>query len=192
MEKFARYFVICAFLFLACEKPEKKIDRIALTNRYFEILDASKTSEIEDLLLDSLVTRETEYDYSYTFSKAAYVEWLKWDSVFDPDYKILKIEQDSGVIKARVLKTDIRIDFLHKAPIVTDQEFYFKDDKISTIVTTNYLVFNDSIFVKNREAFLNWMDLNHPDNNDFIFDQTKVGGIKYLKAIELFKNRTTD
>ena len=178
--------------FSACKNPEKEIDHLALTNRYFEILDASKTSEIENLLLDSLVTRETDYDYTYTFSKAAYVEWLRWDSVFNPNYKILNIEQDSAVVKVRVSKMDTRINFLHKAPIVTDQEFHFKDDKISTIVTTKYVEFNDSIFVKNRETFLNWMDQNHPDLNDFIFDQTKAGGLKYLKAIKLYKNKTID
>jgi len=178
--------------FSACKKPEKKIDHLTLTNRYFEILDASKTSEIEDLLLDSLVTRETEYDYTYTFSKAAYVEWLRWDSVFNPNYKILNIEQDSTVVKVRVSKMDTRINFLHKAAIVTDQEFHFKKDKISTIVTTNYVEFNDSIFVKNRETFLNWMGQNHPDFNDFIFDQTKAGGLKYLKAIKLYQNKTID
>ena len=178
--------------FSACKNSEKEIDHLALTNRYFEILDTSKTSEIEDLLSDSLVTRENDYDYTYTFSKAAYVEWIRWDSVFDPNYKILNIAQDSNVVKVRVSKIDTRINFLHNAPIVTDQEFHFKEDKISAIVTTKYVVFNDSIFVKNRETFLNWMDQNHPDLNDFIFDQTKAGGLKYLKAIKLFKNNTID
>lgn len=178
--------------FSACKKSEKKIDHLALTKRYFEILDASKTSEIEGLLLDSLVTRETDYDYTYTFSKAAYVEWLRWDSVFNPNYKILNIEQDSAVVKVRVSKMDTRINFLHKVPIVTDQEFHFKEDKISAIVTTKYVEFNDSIFVKNRETFLNWMDQNHPDLNDFIFDQTKAGGLKYSKAIKLYQNNTID
>ena len=131
-------------------------------------------------------------DSTYTFSKVAYVEWLRWDSVFNPNYQILKIEQDSAVVKVRVSKMDTRINFLHKVPIVTDQEFHFKEDKISAIVTTKYVVFNDSIFVKNRETFLNWMDQNHPDLNDFIFDQTKAGGLKYLKAIKLFKNNTID
>ena len=111
--------------FSACKNSEKEIDHLALTNRYFEILDTSKTSEIEDLLSDSLVTRENDYDYTYTFSKAAYVEWLRWDSVFDPNYKILNIAQDSNVVKVRVSKIDTRINFLHNAPIVTDQVFHF-------------------------------------------------------------------
>lgn len=135
------------------------------------------------------MTRETEYDYEQTFSKNEYVEWLKWDAVFEPTYKILKIEQDNETVKAQVSKTDKRISFLHQEPIVTEQVFRFNNNKISSIETTKYVTFNDSVFVDNREKLLKWVENNHPELNGFIYDQTESGGMKYLKAIELYTNK---
>ncbi|MBL7471211.1 hypothetical protein [Robertkochia sediminum] len=156
--------------------------------KYYEVLDQSDISGIETLLTDSLLTKETEYDYEQTFSKEEYMEWLKWDSVFEPTYKILEIAQVNGTVTAKISKTDRRISFLHNEPIVTDQVIRFDKDKIISIETTKYVIFNDSTFVKNRDKLLNWIDENHPELNGFIYDQTKTGGLKYLKAIELFEH----
>ena len=156
---------------------------------YYEVLDKSNVSGIETLLTDSLLTKETEYDYEQTFSKKEYVEWLKWDSVFEPSYKILEIGQENGTVKAKISKTDKRISFLHKDSIVTVQVIRFDKDKITSIETTKYVIFNDSLFVANREKLLNWVDENHPELGGFINDQTKAGAMKYLKAIELYKNK---
>ena len=87
---------------------------------HYEVLDKSNISGIETLITDSLSTEETEYNYVQTFSKKDYVEWLKWDSVFEPTYKILEIKQKNGTVKAKISKTDKRIIFLHQEPIVTD------------------------------------------------------------------------
>ena len=72
---------------------------------------------------------------------------------------------------------------------MTDQVIRFDKDKITSIETTKYVIFNDSLFVANREKLLNWVDENHPELGGFINDQTKTGGMKYLKAIELYENK---
>tara|TARA_R110002167_G_C12410901_1_gene627904 strand:- start:185 stop:532 length:348 start_codon:yes stop_codon:yes gene_type:complete len=113
---------------------------------------------------------------------------LKWDSIFDPTYKILQIEQEDEIVKAKISKIDKRISFLHQEPIVTNQIIRFDNDKIIGLETTVYVIFNDSIFVKNRDRLVNWIEENHPELNGFLYDQTKTGGLKYLKAIELYKN----
>ena len=175
--------------FISCKNSEKEIDELVIAKKYYEILDKSNVSGIEILLTDSLLTKETEYDYEQKFSKKEYVEWLKWDSVFEPTYEILEIEQENGIVKAKISKMDKRISFLHKEPIVTNQIIRFDNDKIMTIETTEYVIFKDSLFVENRERLLNWIDKNHPELNGFIHDQTESGGMKYLKAIELYKNK---
>ena len=174
---------------ISCKNHEKEIDILAIGKKYYEVLNQSNGQEIETLLTDSLLTKETEYNYEQTFSGKEYVEWLKWDSVFVPTYKILEIEEENGTIKAKISKIDKRISFLHKKPIVTDQVIRFENDKIISIETTKYVVFNDSIFVKNRDALVNWIDKNHPELNGFLNDQTKTGGMKYLKVIELYENK---
>lgn len=174
-------------LTVSCKNSEKEIDKLKIAEKYYKILDNSDVSEIEPLLTDSLLTKETEYNYEQTFSKKEYIEWLKWDSLFQPKYKILEIGKENGAVKARISKMDKRISFLHKKPIVTEQIIRFDKDKITSVETTKYIVFNDSVFVRNRDRFLKWIDDNHPEINGFIFDQTKTGGMKYLKAIELYE-----
>ncbi|MEO1032124.1 MAG: hypothetical protein AAFX55_12000 [Bacteroidota bacterium] len=175
--------------FMSCKNSEKEIDKLGIAKTYYEVLDQSKVSGLEILLADSLLTKETEYNYEQTFSKKQYIEWLKWDSVFDPTYKILKIEQDNGIVKAKISKMDRRIAFLHKEPIVTTQIIRFDNDKITSIETTKYVIFNDSAFAKKRDGLVNWIAKNHPELNGFIHDQTKTGGMNYLKAIELYENK---
>lgn len=187
MNKIIILLLLLTLGFTSCKNSEKGIDKIEIAKQYYKALDNSDHSALASLLTDSLLTKETEYDYEQTFSLNEYVEWMKWDSVFDPQYKILEIEEKNGVIKARISKEDHRISFLHEEPIVTSEIIRFDKNKIKTIERTNVL-FNDSVFVKNRTEFLNWIDQNYPEWNGFIYDQTKNGGMKYLKAIERYKN----
>jgi len=189
MNKFKVLLLIITVTIVSCKNPEKEIDKLEIAKKYYNVLDKSNVSGIETLLTDSLLTKETEYGYEQTFSKEEYVEWLKWDSVFEPQYKILQIKQENGIVKSKISKTDKRISFLHKEPIITEQVIHFDKDKITAIETTKYVVFKDSVFVKNREDLLNWIDKNHPELNGFIYDQTKSGGMKYLNAIELYESK---
>ena len=149
----------------SCKNSERRINKLEIARNYYEVLDKSNVPGIETLLTDSLLTKETEYDYEQTFSKEEYVEWLKWDSVFEPTYKILEIREQNGTVKATVSKMDKRISFLHQVPIVTDQVIRFDKDKIISIETTKYVIFNDSVFVKNRDGLVKWIDNNYPELN---------------------------
>lgn len=189
MNKIIILVLLLAFGLVSCKNSEKEITPLEIAKQYYEVLDNSDDSGIVTLLTDSLLTKETEYNYEQIFSLQEYIEWLKWDAVFEPTYKILQIEQEGETIKAKVSKTDKRISFLHEEPIVTNQVIRFDNSKIISIETTEYVIFNDSIFAKNRNAFVNWVNENHSDLNGFIHDQTKTGGMKYLKAIELYQNR---
>ncbi|MGS2740889.1 hypothetical protein [Sinomicrobium sp. M5D2P17] len=173
---------------ISCKNSGKETDKLDIAKQYYKVLDNSDDAGITSLLTDSLLTKESEYDYEQTFSLKEYIEWLKWDSVFDPTYEILEIEQENEIVKAKISKIDKRILFLHEEPIVSNQVIRFDKNKIISVETT-YVIFNDTTFLKNRDGFLNWIDENHPDLNGFIHDQTEAGAIKYLKAIELYKNR---
>lgn len=189
MNKIIILSLLLTIAFISCKNSDKEIDKLEIAKQYYKALDTSDTTAIALLLTDILLTKETQYKYEQTFSQKEYVEWVKWDAVFDPTYKILQIEQEDGIVKAKISKIDKRIAFLHQEPIVTNQIILFQGDKISSIETTDYVVFNDASFVKNREALLSWIAENHPEMNKFIHDQTEVGGKNYLEAIELYKNR---
>ncbi|MEX0290048.1 MAG: hypothetical protein AB3N14_13140 [Flavobacteriaceae bacterium] len=173
---------------MSCKNSEKDVDHLQIAKQYYKILDTSDDASIAGLLIDSLLTIESEYDYEQTFSLNEYIDWIKWDASFDPSYRILHIEQENGMVKAKISKIDRRILFLHEEPIVTNQIIRFDKDKIISIETTKYEVFNDSVFSQNRSKLLNWIDENHPDLNGFIYDQTEAGAVKYLRALKLYRN----
>ena len=170
--------------FISCKNLEKGVDKIGIAKQYYDMLDSSEYSRITSLLTDSIITKEI--DYELTLSQAAYMEQLKWDSVFEPTYEILQIEQENSIVKARVSKKDKRVLFLHEEPIVTDEIIRFHNSKITSVEITDYVIFNDATFSKNRSKLLNWIDKNHPELNGFIHDQTLEGGLNYLKSIELY------
>jgi hypothetical protein len=186
-KRFLLWFILLGVA--SCINNQKKVDLIQITKKYYEVLGESDTSEIKFLIKDTLTTRENEYNYEQSFSKKEYVEWMRWDSIFQPTYKIIEIEQEDNLVKVQISKTDKRISFLHKEPIVTNHIVRFDKDKITHIETVEYVVYNDSLFVQNRGYFLEWVNKNHPEMNGFIYDQTKTGGLKYLELIKLYERR---
>lgn len=174
---------------ISCKDQKKEDSRLPIAKQYYRLLASSDPTGIEAILTDTLLTKETEYNYEQTFSLEEYLDWLKWDAVFDPTYEILEIHQEKELVTAKVSKIDKRISFLHKNPIVIKQILRFKEGKITSIETSEYLVFNDSIWVSNRESLVNWIDKKYPELNGFLYDQTEKGGLNYLKAMQLYSNQ---
>ena len=175
--------------FISCKTSEKEIEKLEIAKKYYKFLDSSDVSRMATLLGDSIVIRESEDDYEENFSQKAYIEWLEWDSVFDPTYKILEIEQDDETIKAKISKIDKRIAFLHEEPMVWNDIIRFNNNKIISVERIQYDVFNVEKFLKNRDGLLSWINENHPRLNGFLNAQTKSVGMKYLQAIELYQNK---
>ncbi|MDH7912858.1 hypothetical protein [Winogradskyella sp. SYSU M77433] len=183
--------IILAIITLNCKNTFSENENLNIAKQYYKALDHSDSSLMNKLIADSLTTHITEYNYTEVFSKKRYVEdWLKWDSVFNPTYKILDIVEDNENVKVKVSKVDERILFLHQQPIITIEEITFLNGKPTKIEST-YDIFNVEKFSKNVEDLVNWINDNHPELNGFLHDQTKSGGIKYLKAIELYKKKYT-
>lgn len=184
-----KFFILSLFFtigFTSCKNSDKGMDNVEIAKQYFNALDNSNYHKISVLFTDSLITKEGEYEVTY--SQSEYIEFLKWDSVFNPSYKILEIEQQKGTVKAKISKMDKRISFLHEEPFVTNQVLKFQKDKIISI-ENEYVNFKSEIWERNRTELLKWIDENHPELNGFINDQTETGGIKFLKAINLYINR---
>ena len=189
MNKIIVFLFFLAFGLISCKNSEKTIDKIEIAEKFFEALNKSNSSEIKDLLNDSLITTIPKYEYEVRYSKNDYVQnWLKWDSVFKPNYKVLEMNLESGIIKAKVSKVDNRILFFMQKPFLTNEVLKFENDKIIAI-ETEYLNFDNETWGKNRSELLSWISENHPELNGFIDDQTESGGKKFLKALELYKNK---
>ena len=178
--------MLMTLAFSSCINSEKEIDKLEIAKQFYYNLDNSDHSGIKVILTDSIITKDG--DYEQIFSLKEYAEWMKWDSVFGPKYDILQIEQDNGNVKAKISKMDKRIIFLHEGPIITNEIIQFYENKIISVERKN-VTFNATTFLKNREGLLTWIDENHPELNGFLHDQTVTGGKKYLRAIELYKNK---
>jgi len=188
MNKIILLLAVTATL-LGCKTSEKEVDKLELAKRYYKFLDSSDASSMLTLLGDSIVIRESEDNYEERFSQKGYTDWLEWDAVFKPTYKIIEIEQDIDMVKAKISKIDKRLFFLHEEPMVWNEIIQFDNNKITRVERVKYEVFDISRFVKNREELVLWVDKNHPELNGFLEAQTKSVAMKYLKALELFQNK---
>ena len=175
---------------VSCKNSEKTIDKLQIAKNYFVALDESNSAKMEDLLADSLITTIPKYEYEVRYSKNDYLRnWLKWDSIFEPTYKVLEMNMENGAVKAKVSKSDKRIIFFMGEPFVTNEILKFKDDKIIES-ETEYINFDEETWGENRTELLNWAKENHPELNlDVNINvQNESGGKKFLKAIELYEN----
>lgn len=189
MNKIITLSFFLAIGFISCKTAEKEIQKLEIAENYYKFLDSSDHSGMLTLLSDSIVIRESQDDYEEKFSQQGYIEWVKWDSVFSPTYKVLEIEQENGIVKSKISKIDKRILFLHEEPMVWNEIIRIENSKIVKVERISYDVFNVEIFLKNRAGFLKWIDESQPDLTGVINDQTKTGGIMYLHAIELYQNK---
>ncbi|MCB4806740.1 hypothetical protein LG651_00645 [Tamlana sp. 62-3] len=175
--------------FTSCKKAINSTDNITKTKEFIQGLNLSNRTQLSHLLSDSLTTVIPAHNYKVVYSKPDYLNnWLKWDSVFNPSYKILKIEEESDFIKVKVSKTDERINFFMEEPFITNEVFHFKNNKIVSIETT-YLNFNNDVWETNKSNFLNWIETHHPNLKNFMYNQTEAGAIKLKRAIKLYKQQ---
>ena len=72
-------------------------------------------------------------------------------------------------------------------PFQTIETLKFRKNQIVR-VETEYVNFNEALWEKNKNELLEWITLNHPELDGFIYDQTESGGMTFLKAIELYQS----
>ena len=186
MNKITAFLIFITIGFFSCKNSEKESDKLEIAKKFYIAIDNSNPLEMNKLITEKFTTIDDGFKQEY--NRNEYVEWVKWDSVFQPNYEILKIEKENGIIKAKISKIDKRISFLHHAPIVTDEILQFEDNKIKNISRTS-ASFNVVEFIKNRDEFVKWISEKQPELNGFLNDQTKSGGMNYLKAIDLYENQ---
>jgi len=187
--------LLLLFGLLSCKTTKQDLNKesikLQLAASYYKALNDSKTSQMRALVGDTIVIRENADNYEERFSQKEYIQWLEWDSVFEPTYTVLEIEQDNQIVKAKISKMDKRLAFLHEKPIVWNEIVKFDNNrtqvnKISRIDRVKYEVFDVEKFIKNREVLVTWIDENYPELKGFLYPQTKPAAIQYLKAIVLY------
>ncbi|TBM98497.1 hypothetical protein EYD45_16230 [Hyunsoonleella flava] len=186
MNKLTVFLLLITIGTTSCKNSEKELDKLEIAKKFYVAINNSNPSETTELITEIFTTIDDGFEQKYSGNE--YAEWVKWDSVFQPTYEILEIGQENGTVKAKISKIDKRISFLHHEPIITNEIIQFEGNRIKNINRTS-ASFNVDKFVKNRDELVNWITENQPELNGFLNDQTKSGGMNYLKAIELYRNK---
>ena len=177
--------LVCCMVLLSCN-TKKQLTPIEIAQQYYKAMNQSDYEKITGLFQDSI--RMTENDYSMVLSKKDYINWLQWDSVFRPTYKILKIDEENGNVRMHVSKSCRRTLFLNGEAIINNELMTISNQKIVQIDILNYVVMHDSLWKANRSKLMQWVDQNQPELNGFLHDQSKAGGHNFLRAIELYES----
>lgn len=186
---FMRFNLIVALLITiaSCTSQKKESDKIQVVRNFHKGLNDADHKLVATVLYDSITIKENIS--TSTFTKSDYQNWLAWDAVFKPTYKLIEIIEKDGKVITKISKECKRTLFLNGEPVITKEVFEFNDGKITSLEILEHIVFHDEKWNAKKELFVSWIDENHPELNGFIYDQTKKGGENYLKAITLYNSR---
>ena len=182
---FLSFLLLCC-LFTSCDRSNKLVnDPKLLVQHYYEALNAGNLKKAQTFLCDSIVKIEGVEKIAY--AKEDFTHYLEWDLSFNPKYSFSNIKSatDEGVTLI-VTKQCKRILFLNEAPTKYQERWKLKEGKLAGFEIQNYISFNDTLWGENVTALTSFIDKNHPEMKNFIYNQTKQGAQDYLKAITLY------
>lgn len=178
-------FFLLAFIIVSCSNL--KITKTEQVAAYYNGFINSDYNQVKATLADSLTT--ISGDYITPFTPESYYEQFKWDSVFQPTYEILKLENKNGNLEASVKLQSLKLKFLKNNPMTCINKFYFDLGRINKIVYLDCADADWKVWKQGVDSLVNWTKQNHPELDGFIHDLSMKGAQDYLKAIELFKKR---
>jgi hypothetical protein len=181
MQKLKLLPLLLLFTISCTQKP----DLTQTTKAFYAAMNAHDHPLITSFYADSV--RVIGDGYQTLYSKEAYKDWVEWDAVFEPTYEILSLKQKGDTVIAQISKSDVRILFLNGAPYLTTEQLLFDNGKLQslTILEEDY---NLQRWISTRDTLVSWIAKNHPELDGFIFNQTRMGGENYRKAIKLYQD----
>lgn len=180
-------FLLLISILVSCGNNHETNSEKELVKNYYDLTNQSDFLGISNIVTDSII--HIEGDFILSEGKKDLYRMFQWDSVFEPQYEILELSQDSSLVSVVFSKTCKRIKFLHDTATVSKSLFAFDNEKIASINTVEYILFDYNKWQSRRDTLVAWIDKNHPELNGFIFDQSLLGAKDYLKAIELYQNQ---
>ena len=184
MKKYLILFFLTTLL-TGCDN--KRLTPSELVTEYYEAFNSSDFNRIATVIADSITIVEGEYVMPY--SQESFYEQFKWDSIFQPTYKMLEVENQNNQIIATVASSSKRYRFLKNDPLTCLYRISFNSNKITKLESLECLDADWGVWQTERDSLVNWASRNHPELDGFIHDLTMKGAINYLKAIELYENR---
>lgn len=182
-----RYSVLlfCTIVIVGC--CNKTLSRSEIVANYYHALNVSDFTQLKPLLADTLTIAEGDYILSYPCED--FNEYFKWDSIFQPSYKIIELTEHGNEIIATLSLSSRRFEFLKNNPFTCRFRISFNEERITKLETIEYLDADWDTWNKQRDSLVNWININYPELDGFINDLTMKGAINYVRAISLYTNR---
>ena len=181
------YFILFSLITFLAGCSNEKLSSAELVTKYYDAFNASDFTQLAPLITDSITI--VEGDYVMPFSHDSFHEHFKWDSIFQPTYKIVELKGQNNQVIATVASSSKRYEFLKNDPLTCRFKISFNSDKITKLEALECLDTDWNVWQKERDSLVNWIEINHPKLDGFIHDLTMNGAKNYLRAIELYKNR---
>ncbi len=177
--------IILTLPLLSCQSLRKNNSSI-LVKEFYEGMNTGNYSKIKELIGDRILIKEGDYVTHYC--KEEYYTLFRWDSVFNPEYKLIETVKKGKNVEVKISQTCDRIQFLNQNPIISKAMIKFNSGKIKMID----IIEQDSDFklwnIK-KEKVIQWIKKNHSELDGFIHDQTIEGAQKYKKVIDLYPKK---
>ena len=164
----------------------KKLSPSEAVEEYYAAFDSSNFERLISLVDDSLTIVEGEFVSTYNHD--SFHQQFKWDSIFQPTYEVIRIEEESDHVIATVSSHSLRYEFLKNNPLISKFKISLNSGKISRIELVGYEGADFEVWQKERDSLVKWVNTNHPELDGFVNDLTINGSKNYLKAIELYEN----
>lgn len=177
--------LLCVY---SCQGTKDSYTHEQMIERFISALNEGNFNQISSFLSDSLRTEEAEF--LLTDNLAEYYTWFQWDSVFNPHYEIVDIQDLGEYMQVTLSKECNRIRYLLDTALITKTRIEFHEDKIARMLTWDFLNMDFQKWEARRDTLVAWIGINHPDLNGFTITQTIEGGQNYLEAIYLYTHRT--
>jgi len=171
---------------MSCGNQELSKKEVAAN--YYKARGSSNYNEIVKLISDSLTI--TEGDYVMPYNANTFYEVFKWDSIFQPSYEVIELEEKNQEVIASVKLSSIRNRFLKNDYMICKYKLSFNSSKINNIESLDCEGADWNAWEKERDSLVNWIGVNHPELNGFINDMTMQGAQNYLKAIEFYESKS--
>ena len=174
----------------ACSRSIDDKRNEALVKKYIGSLNTDAEAAVLACVSDSI--RLVDLSYTVVDNKDELITFFKWDSVFQPTYKILSIKSSFSSTYIHLSKDDDRIGFLQDSALISLVKFDFEDHKISYVDIYEYQNCDFDLWEKRLYALQQWVAIHHPVLKGFATDLTLVGAQKYRQAIQLYEQAMVD
>jgi hypothetical protein len=172
---------------ISCNISNNPLSHKRIVAGYISALNSGNFEQVSTYLNDSIRTEELYFLLSNNLED--YHTLFQWDSVFNPHYEIIDIQELEKGVQLTLSKECKRILFLNDTALITRSMVEFSEGKITRFQTFEHLNLDFSKWESRRDTLIAWIGIHHPNLNGFDITQTVDGGQNYLKAIELYRNR---